>query len=273
MSTQVPERRPQLFELREPGTGRGRTVLAQNFCVQWCEGTTGYAIESRDEALLFVVDPIAVIGHIDRVAVPAKSLVILPPGRHSIEGGKEAKAIVMATDRRNMQRDAAVNGINMARDSRVVAVGQPFVRCQNESRILVYPMDDIVPPAGNPRLKIFQSSTMSVNYVEYDGPRARNALSPHAHKDFEQVTLAVQGPYVHHLREVWGPDADLWREDVHIRAEPATLLLIPPTVIHTTEGVGNEQHILLDIFAPPRRDFIAKGWVLNAEDYVDPTSA
>jgi hypothetical protein len=28
--------------------------------------------------------------------------------------------------------------------------------------------------------------------------------------------------------------------------------------------------LLIDIFAPPRRDFIAKNWVFNATDYRDP---
>jgi hypothetical protein len=28
--------------------------------------------------------------------------------------------------------------------------------------------------------------------------------------------------------------------------------------------------VLIDVFAPPRRDFIAKGWVANAADYAPP---
>ena len=68
----------------------------------------------------------------------------------------------------------------------------------------------------------------------------------------------------------WGPDADQWREDVHLPAGPASLLLIPPHLIHTTEGIGEGRHVLMDIFAPPRRDFIQRGWVANAADYIDP---
>jgi hypothetical protein len=273
MTRELLERRPELFELREPVAGRGKKVSAQNFSVQWCEGAASYAVESPTESLLFAVDPMTVVTGNDRVAVSPKSLAILPPGRHTIEAKIDAVAIVITTDLEDVRGAVAANGARPSRDNRVVPVGQPFARRHKENRILVYPMDEVAPPAGNPRLKIFQSATMSVNYVEYDGPRERKSLSPHAHKDFEQVTLAVRGPYVHHLREEWGPNADLWREDVHMRAEPATLLLIPPAIIHTTEGVGEEKHILLDIFAPPRRDFIAKGWVLNADDYSDPASA
>jgi hypothetical protein len=47
------------------------------------------------------------------------------------------------------------------------------------------------------------------------------------------------------------------------------MTIIPPKLVHTTEGVGPGPHLLIDIFAPPRRDFIAKGQVLNAVDYVD----
>jgi hypothetical protein len=54
-----------------------------------------------------------------------------------------------------------------------------------------------------------------------------------------------------------------------VRADSDSLAIIAPTLVHTTEGVGPGSHILIDIFAPPRRDFIAKGQILNAVDYVD----
>jgi hypothetical protein len=30
------------------------------------------------------------------------------------------------------------------------------------------------------------------------------------------------------------------------------------------------RHILIDLFAPPREDFIAKGQILNSADYLPP---
>jgi hypothetical protein len=57
---------------------------------------------------------------------------------------------------------------------------------------------------------------------------------------------------------------------VHKLAPSPSVLVIPPELIHTTEGVGLGHHLLIDIFAPPRRDFIAKNWVFNATDYRDP---
>ena len=45
------------------------------------------------------------------------------------------------------------------------------------------------------------------------------------------------------------------------------MTLIPPTIVHTTRAVGAGTHTLVDVFAPPREDFLANGWVLNAGDY------
>jgi hypothetical protein len=117
---------------------------------------------------------------------------------------------------------------------------------------------------------MFQSATMSINWVDYDGPRDRKSLSPHFHDDFEQASLAVAGDFIHHLRVTWGKDADEWRDDVHMAAYSPSILVIPPALIHTSEGVGPGRHLLIDVFAPPRRDFIAKKWMLNSSEYLDP---
>jgi hypothetical protein len=114
---------------------------------------------------------------------------------------------------------------------------------------------------------------MSINWVEYQGARDRTKLSPHSHTDFEQGSLAIAGDYVHHLRTPWGPNADQWCDDQHMEASTDSLLVIPPEIIHTTEGVGDGHSVLVDVFAPPRVDFIAKGWMHNAADYIDPSDA
>ncbi|MDY6949502.1 MAG: hypothetical protein SXG53_27785 [Pseudomonadota bacterium] len=250
---------------------RGKVALAQNFSVQWCEGESIHPIESDAEVIVFTFAEATVVAVDGEVEIPANAVAILPPGRHVLQIAGRGDVVVLATDRKDVSRDAAVNRSEVVLDDRVAPIGRPFIRRGAMNKVLVYEMDALTAPSGaNQRLKILQSSTMSVNYVEYSGARSRDALSPHSHSSFEQATLAVKGRYIHHLREEWGANADLWRDDVHMEVDEATLLIIPPLVIHTTEGVGAGKHILIDIFAPPRRDFIAKGWVINAGDYLDP---
>ena len=79
--------------------------------------------------------------------------------------------------------------------------------------------------------------------------------------------------FVHHLRQPWGKNAELWREDRHVQVGSPSLMVVPINLIHTREGVHDEAHLMIDIFSPPRRDFIAKGWVENAADYQDPNTA
>jgi len=45
------------------------------------------------------------------------------------------------------------------------------------------------------------------------------------------------------------------------------MITVPVLLVHTTEGVGPGRHLLIDVFSPPRHDFIDKGWVANAGDY------
>ncbi|MBI1622742.1 cupin domain-containing protein [Aquamicrobium zhengzhouense] len=131
----------------------------------------------------------------------------------------------------------------------------------------IYDMDRLQPPADNPRLKMLQTDAMSINWVHYQGPRDRTKLSPHSHADFSQGSLALEGNFIHHLRTPWSKNANEWRADVHVDAASPSLATIPPTVEHTTEGVGDGPHLLVDLFHPARADYIAKGWMLNANDY------
>ena len=142
-----------------------------------------------------------------------------------------------------------------------------MVRTASSELPAVHVLDNLPNSVGMPRAKLFQTSTMSINWVDYSGPRDRKALSPHSHGDIEQASIAIEGTFVHHFRTSWGSDADLWRPDAHLEAPSKTVALIPPPIIHTTEGIGPGRHILIDVFAPPRNDFIAKGQVLNSSDY------
>ena len=137
-------------------------------------------------------------------------------------------------------------------------------------RVRVYPLAEH--PLESGKLgRIFRCSTVMVNVLpEDDQPRDPTQLSPHHHDDFEQGSLTLRGTWVHHIRTPWTTRRSAWREDEHRRVEDVSLTIIPPPTVHTSEAVGEGINLMLDLFAPPRTDFIAQGWVLNDDDYPAP---
>lgn len=250
-------------------------IRGQNYTVHRLGGGVGeaHSISSTDETLFIFPEgggELATAAETRRI--PPRALVIAPAGTTNLRFGGSDRAYALTTGAGEMARGLAINAATYREpDPRVKQVGRPFEPvASRRDHLRVYPVDDIPFPAGNPRLKFLQTATMSVNWVEYDGPRDRTKLSPHAHDDFEQGSLAISGRFLHHIRAPWISDANQWRPDEHIEAASDSLLVIPPQLIHTTEGVGSGRHVLIDVFAPPRQDFIAKGWVHNAADYACP---
>lgn len=138
-------------------------------------------------------------------------------------------------------------------------------------RVRVYPIAAYPTEPG--RLgRIFRCSTVMINVFDpHVEPRDPTKMSPHHHDDFEQVSLQLDGDYVHHMRVAWTPDSTAWRDDEHRRCEGPSIVVIPPPIVHTSEAVGHTRHFLVDVFAPPRVDFSERpGWVLNADEYPRP---
>ena len=244
---------------------------AGNFAVEWVmHSDRAYRFANEHEALVLFGDAGGYIaGDYGRIRVPAMAVAIVPPGVHELVIDAPRAAVILTTQRSDPNAGETINA-GALRDPRIAPLGPPYARLEPLAAPLLYPIDDIPTPPGKARIRFLQTETMSINIVIYEGPRGKSALSPHAHADIEQGSLAIEGNYVHHLRTPWGADAGAWLEDVHLDAGPHSLLLIPPELIHTTEGVGAGRHFLLDIFAPPRSDFIAKGWMANSQDYRPP---
>jgi hypothetical protein len=253
-----------VYELSPTAIARG-----QNFWVQWMEGPNPTQAHSTHEIFLLLVDAGAtVVAGNETREVPARSICVLPAGQVSVTLSGPGRAALIASSRTDISPDLVRNEADYAKaDARIRPIGAAYERLTGRGVIQVIDIDAVKPPTGKPRLKMFQTETMSINWVEYDGPRDRSQLSPHSHADFEQGSLAISGDFLHHLRVTWGGNANLWRDDLHLRAPSPSMLTVPVELVHTTEGVGDGPHLLIDVFAPPRDDFIGSGWVANAADY------
>lgn len=118
-------------------------------------------------------------------------------------------------------------------------------------------------------MRLFRTRNLMVNvFLPNKAPRDIRKMTPHAHVDFEQGSLAISGAYVHHMRYPWSVDMNLWREDEHTAVGSPSLIVIPPKVIHTSQSIGVSGMRLVDIFSPPREDFSLKpGLVCNGDEY------
>jgi len=250
------------------GQQRRWLMRAQNFSCEWFEcaaGDAGFAFESEFETLLLAASGSL---RIEGTTVPADAFAIVPAGRHVVQGDAGATGLLIASQRADTAGRRVLHADSYAQpDARIAPTGRPFKRKQALARPQVLPISEVMASPDKPRLKMLQTETLSINVVDYAGPRDRTQLSPHSHKDFEQASFAVHGNFVHHLRTPWGSNADQWREDEHVQAPSPSMVVVPVEVIHTTEGLGAGRHLLLDVFSPPRFDFIANGWVFNAGDY------
>ena len=246
--------------------GRGKTFL-----VEWCEakGDEATIIRNLEDEVIAVFPRTGgtVTAGETSTAISGRTIVIIPPGDVAIRCDQEGGTVILLSPLRGKAPDDPV--LNSADyldhgDEGMLTVAPPSGKPRP---LQVIPVDRIVAPTDKPRLKIVRSETLSVSWIEYEGVRDRTQLSPHDHADFEQGSLAIEGSYIHHLRVPWRANATLWRDDLHLFATPQSLCVIPPQMIHTTEGEGDGNHILLDIFAPVRADFAGKGWIFNNPDY------
>jgi len=203
------------------------------------------------------------------VAVTGRSIVMIPPGDSEITANCDGRIIrlfpLSAADLTGCCRnsDYYVGGAPH------VAKSEPWPAPEDAAKLRVYTGLDDIPASPSRMGRIYRNRHAMVNFLYPRlGPRDPSALSPHHHDDFEQLSYADSGEYVHHIRAPWTKDRRDWRPDEHVHIGSPSLVIIPPPAIHTSEATGSGTNQLLDIFAGPRSDFSAKdGWVLNADDY------
>ena len=256
-------------DLVTAGAGRTWSVCGRNLVVAVTELPPGDRLTEHDvpeEYVLLVQDHAGVdVEHgRARVSVPEPSLVIVPAGTSTVQVASATTVTRVFSARCGEQMSRAVNHAAGA-DPRTAPLPEPPPR--GSGGIRVHRLRDA--PVEPGRLgRVFRTSSLMVNWFPvHQGPRDPEQLSPHAHEDFEQLSVTLAGDYAHHLRVPWTPRMSEWRDDAHVEVSSPSMTLIPPTVVHTTRAVGAGPHTLVDVFAPPRADFLARGWVLNADEY------
>ncbi len=253
-----------------------RTWVArgQNFVVAYSEVAAGTTLERPDEQpdeyFLLMPDPassVRIATDDETVEAQGHAVVIVPPGRSAITSATDTVLVRFLTSR-------AADLTAIASNAEVYASPAPNVGPlvdgpppRDGYRVRRYSLD--VPADPGRFGRIWRSRSLMVNYSgPRPGPRPVTKMSPHSHADFEQGSLCLSGTFVHHLRWPWGTDQRLWREDTHEICAGPSLAVIPSLVVHTSQQCGTGINQLVDLFAPPRADFLEQpGWVLNADEY------
>jgi hypothetical protein len=198
-------------------------------------------------------------------------LVVVPPGasRISVRGDGPLVRLIEAGE--PAWRDRAANAEAYAQDHPRVALLTRWPEPVGGAEVRFYKLSEVIEEPGRFG-RIFRTRAFMVNFIpEVAGPRDPRKLSPHTHDDFEQLSLAVQGEYLHHIRTPWLADSTVWRADEHVTLPSPSVAIIPPPTVHTSAASDPGVNQLIDIFSPPRVDFSEKpGWVLNADDYPMP---
>ncbi len=198
------------------------------------------------------------------------TLAILPPGASRVVARNDGMIYRVFTRRAQDWLDVAPNAAEYEDGAPQVAPLVDWPEPVDGYRLRVYPLADYS-RQGVPGVfgRIFRTRCLMINPFDVSPrPRDITKLSPHAHDDFEQGSLIIQGEFVHHLRYPWGPDMSAWREDEHVPVGSPSLIVIPPRSIHTSQSVGDGPFQIVDIFSPPREDFSSKpNLVCNADEY------
>lgn len=258
---------------REEAGARTWSARGQNFVAEYCQVETGSRLERAQQPTEYLVvlaeAGSAVEVHAERssVVLEEPGIVVVPPG-DSFVVARAAGTVLRVFDTEAADLTAeALNGASYVDPHPRVAPPALHKAPHEGHELRVHRLSEH-PPEGGRFGSIFRTSRLMVNFLAHqEGPRDPDKLSPHHHDDFEQGSLTIRGTWVHHIRTPWSTRSSEWRDDEHHQVEGASLTVIPPPTVHTSEAVGEGTNIMLDLFAPPRTDFIAQGWVLNDDDY------
>lgn len=202
----------------------------------------------------------------------ADTVTIVPPGQSRIEILDTGLITRVFSVRAADLAALASNGHVYAGGAPSVAPLEDWPMPLDGYKIRNYTLSDYTDPKIFGRL--FRSRNLMINVFERKTDRRDpSKLTPHSHADFEQISLALEGTFIHHLRTPWAADSTAWRPDGHIEVHSPSTVVIPTNLIHTTQDIGDGVVWLVDIFGPPRMDFSSQpGVVRNAAEYPMPQS-
>jgi hypothetical protein len=201
------------------------------------------------------------------VEAVVQSVTIVPPGDSELVVHGTGQVVRVFSHRAHDLLALASNARDYDTAPPEVAPLEPWPTPADGFRLRTYSLAQHTQADSN--MRIFRSTNLMLNVLTPRMvPRDVHKLSPHAHADFEQGSLALRGQWIHHMRYPWVPDMSAWRDDEAIEVGSPSLTVIPPKAIHTSRNLNEGGAWLLDIFAPPRMDFSSKpGKVANEHDY------
>jgi mannose-6-phosphate isomerase-like protein (cupin superfamily) len=279
-SSAAPFRTPSFFEFNgdsvEAGLTQGQrswSFRSQNSIATVTWLSKGEVLENADvpdEHAILVSDGIVVeiaVGAEHPIRVTGPAFVVVPAGHSTVFGVEPGFVLRVFTARSEALVAQTRNRGSYATLDPAVTALPPRGPGREASTLKVHRLADI-PPDEERFGRIFRTDALMVNWFEPQvGPRDTDRLTPHSHDDFEQISVTLAGDFVHHMRRPWTSRLADWRPDEHVQVSSPSVTVIPPGIVHTTRAVGHERHQLIDVFAPPRDDFIAQGWVINQGDY------
>ena len=246
-------------------------LRGQNFVTVISLAAAGEVLQEEpapDEHLVMVFEGAEVEVSDGRGPVPVvgPSLVVVPAGPAQVTVRKPGDIVRVFSTRGPV--------VSKAANSAAYATPNPSVRplpaleeSGGSGGLRVIPLADVPEVPGRPG-RLYRSGSLMVNwFAQADGARATDALDPDVNDDFEQASLTLEGDFVHHIRRPWTQRMRDWRPDEHVQVTSPSFTLVPPGNVHTSRWVNHGRHQLIDVFAPPRPDFIEQGWVLNQSDY------
>jgi hypothetical protein len=199
--------------------------------------------------------------------VAAGSVAIVPPGESSVRF-TEAGSLWRGFTALNTDLLAvAPNSGEYAEHPAGVAPVESWPMPPDGYRIRVYRLDDT--PAGKPHCYVHRTAMTNFAWPAATKPRRTDAMSPHTHEDFEQVSIIHSGTMVHHMRRAWSRNLSEWLPDEHVILTAPAIAISKPPDIHTTQAVTAGERVgLIDFFAPVRWDFSnIDGMVVNRGEY------